>query len=132
LTGWFGRRKSKNKADTLPERKLTELEQICGSDKDAYEALRRVMFLDPRKIDVPAKQAVDNAKKAEKEKDMSKARMWYEVAGGVAIYEGDVKKVVEYFGQAERVSGEKYPILNNADRAVTKAQEYYKQHLLSR
>ena len=131
LARLFRRGKEKNKAGTPAERKLTALEQICGSDKEVYEALRRVMFLDPRKIDVTVKQAADNAKKAEREKDITRARMWYEVAGGLSIYEGDVKKVAEYFGQAERVSGEKYPILNNTDKAVVKAQEYYKQHLLS-
>jgi ribosomal protein L19 len=89
------------------------------------------MFLDPRKVDVTMKQAVDNAKRAEKEKDIPRARMGYEVAGGLAIYEGNAKKVVEYYGEAARVTGEKYLILNNTDKAVAKAQEYYKQHLLS-
>ena len=87
------------------------------------------MILDPRKIDVSTKQAADKAKKAEKEKDVTAARMWYEVAGGLAIYEGDTRRAVEYYGGAERVSGEKYLILNNPDKAVAKAQEYYKQYL---
>lgn len=127
----FGRGKKKSKAGTGTVRNLTALEQICGSDREAYEALFPVMFLDPRKIDASMKEAVDNAKRAEKGKDISRARMWYEVAGGMAIYEGNAKKVVEYYGEAERVTGEKYLILNNPDKAVAKAQEYYKQHLLS-
>lgn len=127
----FGRGKKKSKTGTVGVKKLTALEQICGSDKEAYEALFPVMFLDPRKVDVTMKQAVDNAKRAEKEKDIPRARMGYEVAGGLAIYEGNAKKVVEYYGEAARVTGEKYLILNNTDKAVAKAQEYYKQHLLS-
>jgi hypothetical protein len=122
--------KEKSKASAVTATNLTTLEQICGSDKETYQALS-YMFLDPRKIDVSTKQAVDNAKKAEKEKDITSARMWYEVAGGLAIYEGDTKEVVEYFGGAERVTGEKYLIVNNPDKAVAKAQEYYKQYLHS-
>jgi hypothetical protein len=122
--------KEKSKASAVTATNLTTLEQVCGSDKETYQALS-YMFLDPRKVDVSTKQAVDNAKKAEKEKDITSARMWYEVAGGLAIYEGDTKKVVEYYGGAERVTGEKYLIVNNPDKAVAKAQEYYKQYLHS-
>jgi hypothetical protein len=125
----FGRGKDKSKARTETIRNLTTLEQICGSDRETYEALLHAMFLDPRKIDVSMKESVDNAKKAEREEDASRARMWYEVAGGLAIYEGNTKKVAEYYGEAERVTGEKYPILKNPEKAVVKAQEYYKQYL---
>jgi len=120
--------KDKSKASAVPAADLTTLEQICGNDKETYQALTH-MILDPRKIDVSTKQAADKAKKAEKEKDLVGARMWYEVAGGLAVYEGDAKKVVEYYGGAERVTGEKYLILNNPDKAVAKAQEYYKKYL---
>ena len=123
-----GKEKSKASAVTTPN--LTTLEQICGSDKETYQALS-YMFLDPRKIDVSTKEAADNAKKAEKEKDLTSARTWYEVAGGLAIYEGDTKRIAEYYGGAERVTGEKYLIVNNPDKAVAKAQEYYKQYLHS-
>jgi len=124
------KRKEKNKPATTVSTNTTTLAQICGSDLETYKALSH-MFLDPRKIDVSTKQAADKAKKAEKEKDFTSARMWYEVAGGLAIYEGDTKKVVEYYGGAERVSGKKYLILTNPEKAVAKAQEYYKQSLQS-
>lgn len=124
------KRKEKDKASTITATNTTTLAQICGSDLETYQALS-YMFLDPRKIDVSTKQAADKAKNAEKEKDFPSAQMWYEVAGGLAIYEGDTKKVVEYYGGAERVSGKKYLILINPDKAVAKAQEYYKQSLQS-
>jgi len=48
----------------------------------------------------------------------------------LAIHEGDVKKVIEYFSKCEKVSqGTKYPILKNPEKAVAKAQEYYKEYL---
>lgn len=127
----FGKEKNKGKSGAEPAKSLTALEQVCGNDKETYEALFPVIFLDPRKVDASMAEAVEKAKSAEKKKDISLARMWYEVAGGLALYEGNVNKVVEYYGEAQRVSGDKYLILGNADKAVAKAQEYYKQHLLA-
>jgi hypothetical protein len=76
------------------------------------------------------KEAAENAKKSEKAKDLVKARTWYEIAGGLAIYEGNVKKVVEFFTECEKISPDtKYPILKNPEKAVDKAQEYYKKYL---
>jgi hypothetical protein len=120
----------KKKDVKTSEPKMSDLEQLCGGDKETYNALSPVLFLDPRKIAVPAKQAADSAKKSEKEKDLVSARMWYEIAGGLAIYEGNVEKVVEYYEGAQRVTGQKYLILENPEKAVAKAQEYYKKYLL--
>jgi hypothetical protein len=109
---------------------LTELEQLFEGDKDTYEALMSSMFLDPTRIDASMKDAVKNARKFEKEKDYVRAKVWYEVAGGLAIYEGDTEKVKEFFGKCEKISPEtKYAILKNPEKAVAKAQEYYKKHL---
>ena len=119
----------KKKDVKLSEPKMSDLEQLCGGDKETYNALLPIMFLDPRKIGVPINQAADNAKKSEKEKDLVSARMWYEIAGGLAIYEGNVEKVVEYYEGAQRVTGKKYLILENPEKAVAKAQEYYKKYL---
>lgn len=112
-----------------PQKQITELEQLCGDDKETYEALFNVMFLDPRKISVTMKEAAENAKKFEKENDLVRAKVWYHIAGGLALYEGNVEKVVEYFGKCEKLSGISYPILKNPEKAVAKAQEYYKKFL---
>jgi hypothetical protein len=122
----FGRKKDKN---VEKPKALTELEQLCADDKETYEALLPVMFLDPRKIETTVKQAADNAKRFEKDGDSISARMWYEVAGGLSLYEGNVKKVIEYYGSAEKVTGTKYLILKNPEKAVAKAQEYYGKYL---
>lgn len=111
-------------------RMLTELEKICWNDKETYQALSNVMFLDPRKTGTTMREAAENAKKAEKANDAVKAKFWYEIAGGMAIYEGDVKKVVEYFGQCQKISPDTdYSILKIPEKAVTIAQEYYKKVL---
>ena len=131
----FKKKKKEEITQSTKETKVktsTELEQILRDDKEVYEALKHTMFLDPRKIDIPIKEAVENAKKAEKTKDLVKARTYYEIAGGLAIYEGDVKKVVEYFSECQRLSPNmEYTILKNPEKAVAVAQEYYKKHLQS-
>jgi hypothetical protein len=110
--------------------KRTDLEKFLGDDKETYEALIDAMFLDPRKIGMTIKEAVENAKKYEKEDDPIRARVMYEVAGALAIYEGNSKKVVEYFSECERLDpNTKYPIIKNPEKAVDKAQEYYKRYL---
>jgi len=120
----------RKKKDVGPAKIITELERLCGNDKETYEALIHIMFLDPRKIGTSMKEAAENAKKFEKSNDFVKAGVWYEIAGGLAIYEGNVKKVVEFFSESEKISpNRKYPILKNPEKAVAKAQEYYKKYL---
>ncbi len=126
MLGIFGKKKEKEEE---PIKKPTPLEELCGNNKETYEALFSVMFLDPRKVEVSMKEAAENAKKNEKEKNFAAARMWYEVAGGLAMYEGNVKKVIEYYGKAEKITGQPYLILKNPEKAVDKAQEYYKKYL---
>jgi hypothetical protein len=126
----FRRRSGEEKKpDVEHEKKVSELEQLTGNDRETYEALRSTMFLDPRKVETSLKQAADNAEKSEKDGDMARAGMWYEVAGGLAIYEGNVKKVVEHYTDAARVTGRQYVILKNPEKAVAVAQEYYKKIL---
>jgi len=124
-------RKKKKEEEKLPEvKKATELEMLCQDDKETYEALHHTMFLDPRKIGTSMKEAEGKAKESEKSGDLIKARMNYEIAGGLAIYEGNVKKVVKFFSEIEKISPDtKYPILKNPEKAIAKAKEYYEKYL---
>lgn len=125
--GLFRKKEVKKQVETT--QLMSEFEQFCGSDKEIYEALYHTMFLDPRKVDTSLKDAIESAKRFEKEGNITRARIWYDIAGGLAIYGGNPKKVVELFTESERLSGVKYPILKTAEKAVAKAQEYYKEHL---
>ena len=128
----FSRFRKKKKGEEKPPevRKPTELELFCSDDKETYEALHHTMFLDPRKIGTSMKEAAENAKKFKKSGDLIRARTQYEIAGGLAIYEGNVKKVVKFFSKIEKISpNTKYPILKNPEKAVAKAKEYYQKHL---
>ena len=75
-------------------------------------------------------EAEEKAKDFEKSGDAIRARMWYQTAGGLAIYEGNVKKVVNFFSECQKISpNTSYSILKNPEKAVAKAQEYYKKYL---
>ena len=125
----FRRKPKETKTDTENVERITDLEQLCGSDKETYEELLHAMFLDPRKVGMTMDEAAENARKTEKAKDLLKAKVWYEIAGGLAIYEGDAKKTAEFFSAAEKISGMRYPIVKNPEKAVAVAKEFYKKHL---
>ena len=109
---------------------MSDLEKICLDDKEAYKALYRTMLLDPRRVEVSTKEAAETARSLEKQKDSAGVRTWYQLAGALAIYEGNVKKVKKYFGKCAELSSDgDYTILRIPERAVSKAQEYYKKHL---
>lgn len=127
----FRRKKEEKKVDAVAEGKMSDLGHLAGNDVETYEALSSTMFLDPRKIETSMKQAVENAKRSEKDGDLPRAGMWYEVAGGLALYEGNVKKVIENYTDAERVTGRKYKILKNPEKAVAVAKEYYEKYLMA-
>lgn len=124
------KKKEEEKTAVGPTKLMTELEQLCGDDKETYEALLNTMLLDPSKVGVSMKAAVENAKNFEKTKDPLRAKIWYEIAGGLALHKGDVKKVIEYFSKCEKLSPKtKYVILRKPEKAVAKAQEYYDMRL---
>ena len=124
------RKKEKQEQGMSQRTKITDLEEICRDDKESYEALRNTMYLDPRKIGTSLVDAAKKAKNFEKQGNTVIAKMWYELAGGLAIYKGDVAKVKEYFGKCAKLSSDSdYPILKNPEQAIKKAQEYYQKYL---
>jgi hypothetical protein len=127
----FGKSEKKEEIQIKDVVPTTDLETFAGGDKELYDTLYQAIFLDPRKVTFSMAEALENAQTAEKEDKTDRAAEWYEIAGRLAVYEGNAEKVVELFGEAERVSGKKYPILKNTEQAVAKAQEYYKAHLKS-
>jgi len=125
-----GKKPKEEKPKEEVKKVATGLEKICSDDKEAYDALRKTMLLDPRKTEVTMKEAEDKAKAFEQKGDASMATIWYQLAGGLAIYKGDVKHVKKYFGKCAELSpNASYTILKIPERAVAKAQEYYQKHL---
>ena len=126
----LGRLFKKKKEEVEEKIALTNLEIICADDPEALEALESTMFLNPQKIDVSLKDAVSKAREFERKKDLLRAALWYRIAGGLAIYEGDVSKVKEYFSKYATLTKKNLKILEIPDKAVKKAQEYYKRFLV--
>jgi hypothetical protein len=131
--GITGKKKGQTSEQTVIQK--SELEIICGDDEETYKALEHTMFLDPRKITTSMEDAASNAAKFEKEKNFNRARIWYDIAGGLAIYKGNIADVTKYFRRAKDISEKElnipaeYPILKDPEKAVNKALEYYTKHL---
>ena len=128
----FKREKKEEKVKKQVEKtRISELEEICGNDKETYKALRHTMFYYPQKIDATLEDAVKKAADFEKQGDSRKTRIWYHVAGGLALWKGDVAKVKQYFGECAKLAPEMdYElIMKIPEKAVAKAQEYYKKFL---
>jgi len=122
------RKKVKEKAEI--KKSLSNLELICVDDPEVYEALRETMFLYPHRIEYSIEEAAKRAEEYEKLKDTVNAVFWYRLAGGLAIYHGDVKKVRKYFGKLAKLRPDlNLKILKVPDKAVKKAKEYYEKYL---
>jgi len=106
----------------------TELKDLCSEKPELYEALKDFMFLYPEKIDIKLEDAVKNAEKFEKSKDTLRAAVWYKIAGGLALYKGDVSKVEKYITKYAELTNCVPKILKFAEEAVKKAQEYYSRY----
>jgi hypothetical protein len=110
---------------------VSDLERLCGGDKEVCEALEHTMFYDPRKIPTSLEDAAAKAADFEKAGDEQQARVWYHVAGGLALWKGDAVKVKQYFEKCAALAPElSYKrIVSIPQKAVEKAQEFYKEHL---
>jgi len=124
-----GKRKEKESSvgQSLPE--FTHLEKICSDSPEIYNILKSYMFLNPEKINKSVESAVSKAKEYEKAKDLLRAAIWYRIAGGLALYQGDVVKVKEYFRRYSKLIGKDVKIVEFAEEAVKKAKEYYMKYL---
>lgn len=133
--GIFRRKEKAKKAATkqIPEQK-TLLEDMCGKDKELYEALSRSILLNP---ETAAKEGVnsyvDKAEEFEKAGNHVKARIAYQAAGEISLYEGKLSQVQKFFKKAAEVDPKSpfkkmfdfYSKKENAERAMGIAREFY-------
>ena len=113
------------KKSSETERAEPDLKEICKDDPEAYEALYDTMLLSPELAGKSSDDAAREAEKQEEKGDIIGAAAKYRIAGGLAIYEGDIEKVKEYFGKYAELTGRSMKILEIPERAVEKAREYY-------
>ena len=128
--GFLDRFRKKKEKKAEAEKVVTELELLCADDTEVYEALSNTMLLDPRKVEYSIEDVVKKAEEHEKANDRINALFWYKIAGGLAIYKGDVREVKRYFGKVAKLDPKfDAKILKLAEKAVKKAREYYERYL---
>lgn len=133
MLGFLLRRTKKTDTTKIePERvRETGLDQVCADDRDVCKALEHTMFYDPRKVQATLDEAAKKAGDFEKKGDSQHARMWYHIAGGLALWKGDAAKVKQYFGKCAKLAPDMpyEPITKVPEKAVAKAQEFYEKFL---
>jgi len=125
----FGKKTKKVEEKSTVESSLDDFEEAFKNKPELADALKNTMFLDPRKIDITLKDAVSKAREMERKGDKLRAAIWYRIAGGLAIYKGDVSKVKEYFGKYSKLTGKSLKILEIPEECVKGAQKYYAKYL---
>jgi len=133
--GFFRRRKVEERLEkkAKPEEK-TLLEQLCGEDSELYEALSRTILLNPDQV---LQEGIDSyvqkATEFEEKGSPLKARIHYQVAGQIALYEGKTDQAQKFFRKCAETETspemkkvfEFYTKKKNLDKAVKVAKEYY-------
>jgi len=128
--------KVKEKVEEKVEKK-TLLEELCQGDNELYSALSRTLLLNP---DMTKKAGetdarIEKAQEYEKNKDYLRARIEYQVAGELALYEGKTAQAQKFFKKAAEVDPaypnrsifEFFAKKENAEKAIAVAQEYYER-----
>jgi len=127
------RKKEKKAAKTelVPK---TLLEELCGDNKELYETLSRTILLNPElSIREGIYSNIEKAQEYEKTGDSTRARVLYQTAGEISLYEGKLAQAQKFFKKAAEVDlkypqrkiYEYYIRKENAERALAVAQEYY-------
>ena len=130
----FEKRFKKNEKSAKPteavekKEESVDLKSFCGEDTELLAMLKDNILLNP------ARTTMEEAEKKAKELEsletanLISAGMYYKFAGCIALFNGNVKKVKKHFSKYHRLFPEKpIPILNNPEKAVAKAQEYYQK-----
>lgn len=132
-------KKTKKETEEKAEKKVEEktektlLEELCKGDNELYSALSASLLLNPEMTKKSGEMdaRVEKAQEYEKNKNYLRARIEYQVAGELALYEGKMAQVQKLFKKAAEIDPN-YPnrsifefLVKNAEKAITVAQEYY-------
>ncbi len=138
--GIFRRKKEtkekKKEKKTLQSTGKSLLEDLCKDDSECFHALSHTILLDPRRLyEEGTDSYIEKAQKFEKRKDFLRARINYQAAGEIALYEGKLAKVQKFFKKCAELESDSeykkvfayYSKKPNAEKALKIAQEYYTQ-----
>jgi len=134
--GIFRKKETKKteEAKAIPS-KDTLLAELCKGNDELCNALSRTLLLnvESTKSGGGIDARVEKAQEYEKTKDFVRARVEYQVAGELALYEGKTANVQKFFKKAAEMDPSS-PFKNifeylakkeNAEKAVAVAKEYY-------
>ena len=108
---------------------MNKLQELIGSDTELYQSLAKTLFLEPKRINTSLETVLGQASDFETKGDKIRAEVWYRIAGGIALFHGDVAGVRKYFDKASNVAAGARPEYNilsqRAEDAVSIAGKYY-------
>ncbi len=133
LSIFRSKKKAEEKETKNPERTL--LDDLCGDDCELKDIPSRTLLLNPT-IAVHGggiESHVTKAQEYENNQDYLKARIEYQIAGQLALYEGKLDEVQKWFKKAMEVDSDSpyrnvfqfFAETTNAARALSIAQQYY-------
>jgi len=131
-------KRRKKETEEKVEKKVEEktlLEDLCKGDNELYSVLSRTLLLDLETTKKAGEMdpRIEKAQEYETNKNYVRARIEYQVAGELALYEGKAVQVQKLFKKASEVDPA-YPNRNifdfftekeNTEKAIAVAQEYY-------
>ena len=136
------KRKREEKHVEKTEEVRDRLKELCGDDKELYEDLTRSLYLNQEMArnaiaselgcqKITSEKVMEIAKKYENQNPL-KARVYYEHAGSLALYEGNIQVVKKAFKKVAELSGREYlGIMKNPEKAIKIAKMYYSKEPLS-
>jgi hypothetical protein len=132
-----GKKETKKTKEETPESAETSLlEELCKGDTNLFNALSHTLLLNPQRlVKEGIESQVKQAEESRKNKDLLRARIHYQAAGEIALYEGKLEQMREFFKKcAELEADPEYKKVftyfsrkANAEKALKVAQEYYAQ-----
>jgi len=130
--GIFGRKK-KEAEEKVAEKTL--LDELCGDDAQLKKVLTKTLLVNPQLTakEMGIEKHIEKAQEYEKNKENVRARVEYQVAGELALYEGKLADVQKSFKRAAEIDPdcpnrsiyEFFTKKENAQKALAVAQEYY-------
>jgi poly-D-alanine transfer protein DltD len=128
------RKKEETEVKTAEPTQKTVLEKLCGNDRELFNALSRTIMLNP---EATVKEGMEsyNEKAHEHEKagNNMRARIAYQVAGEIALYEGKISEVQKFFKKAAEADPNYVQVKvfeylakkGNTERAIAVSHQFY-------
>lgn len=131
LFNFLKRKKEKPKEETGEKDIFKKLEELCGDDKELCDELIYSLLLNPTYFGKFSKELIAEAEKFEKAGNKAEARIIYECAGGLALYEKNPRNTQLAFKSVARLSSEGAyaSIRKNPEKAIEIVTKIYQDEL---